>query len=198
MYIGLDDLNSGCECGSNTITNKIMSMKLQLQVGKRYVLHCGWVTESLGMQGSGLFTAKAGRKDHVRDAFSWREDGKCITTVSTFDIVSEYTELHKLQEGFEDLTEADHKAIDDYAAQGAEIDPYKVMLNGVLLDPYRIAVLYKLNDPIVFQILKKALRFGRKHKSQVKDVTECITSGIRWLEIHSPADAEQFKKGGAL
>jgi len=77
-----------------------------------------------------------------------------------------------------------------------EVDPYKVQIGGVTLDPYMIASLYQINDPIIFQMLKKLLRLGRKHKSESKDVVECITSGIRWLEINSPDDAVQFKKGG--
>ncbi len=74
-----------------------------------------------------------------------------------------------------------------------QIDPYTVQFKGETLDPYRIADLYQLKDPIIFQLLKKVLRFGRRHKSQKQDVIDTITSAIRWLEIHSPEDATQFK-----
>ncbi len=73
-----------------------------------------------------------------------------------------------------------------------KIDPYNIKFHGEVLDPYRVADLFGIKDPIVFQMLKKILRFGRKHKSQKQDVIDTITSAIRWLEIHSPADAERF------
>jgi hypothetical protein len=59
-------------------------------------------------------------------------------------------------------------------------DPYAVTIGGVLADPYRIARAYGITDPVIFQALKKLLRFGRKHKEAAADVREAITSLERW------------------
>lgn len=74
--------------------------------------------------------------------------------------------------------------------QASGIDPYKVQVGGVTLDPYMIASIYGINDPIIFQMIKKLLRFGRKHKDATQDVLDTITSAIRWLEINSPESAK--------
>jgi hypothetical protein len=60
------------------------------------------------------------------------------------------------------------------------VDPYEVRIGGVKADPYRIARAYGITDPVIFQALKKLLRFGRKHKDGAKDVREAITSLERW------------------
>ena len=45
---------------------------------------------------------------------------------------------------------------------------------------------------IIFQMLKKLLRFGRKHKDAAQDVVDTITSAIRWLEINAPENAKSL------
>jgi len=79
---------------------------------------------------------------------------------------------------------------DHIAATSKMIDPYKVQVGGVTLDPYMIASIYGISDPIIFQMLKKLLRFGRKHKDAAQDVVDTITSAIRWLEINAPESAK--------
>jgi hypothetical protein len=64
-------------------------------------------------------------------------------------------------------------------------DPYQVKIGGVTADPYRIARAYGITDPVIFQALKKLLRFGRKHKSQAADVREAITSLERWEAMNA-------------
>lgn len=59
-------------------------------------------------------------------------------------------------------------------------DPYEIRIGGVRADPYRVARAYGINDPVIFQALKKLLRFGRKHKDRATDVREAITSLERW------------------
>ena len=96
--------------------------KIQLQVGKRYVRRDGRITGAL-----------AKHNDLFIDAHSplaWFINGVYIVGVKSLcDIVSEYAEP---QEGFDDLTEADHKAIDDYAAQGAESQSFDNQVDDVL------------------------------------------------------------------
>lgn len=67
---------------------------------------------------------------------------------------------------------------------GLTEDPYQVRIGGVLADPYRIARAYGITDPVIFQALKKILRFGRKHKSQASDIREAITSLERWESMN--------------
>lgn len=64
-------------------------------------------------------------------------------------------------------------------------DPYEVRIGGVLADPYRIALAYEITHPALQQALKKILRCGRKHKSQVVDVREAITSLERWEAMNA-------------
>lgn len=59
-------------------------------------------------------------------------------------------------------------------------DPYEIRIGNVRADPYRVARAYGIEDPIIFQALKKLLRFGRKHKDRATDVREAITSLERW------------------
>ena len=84
---------------------------------------------------------------------------------------------------------------DHIADTSKMVDPYKVQVGGVTLDPYMIASIYGINDPIIFQMLKKLLRFGRKHKDEAQDVVDTITSAIRWLEINAPENARLWKEG---
>ena len=63
-------------------------------------------------------------------------------------------------------------------------DPYQVQIGGVRCDPYRIARAYGISDPVIFQALKKLLRFGRKHKDRETDVREAITSLERWEQMN--------------
>lgn len=62
-------------------------------------------------------------------------------------------------------------------------DPYNVTFHGHKLDPYQIGVLFGITHPALFQILKKVLRSGRKHKDISQDVAEIISSAVRWQEM---------------
>lgn len=74
--------------------------------------------------------------------------------------------------------------IDPHKENNQDIDPYKVECRFNTLDPYVIDHLFGPFPAPVFQALKKLLRFGRKHKSQRRDVEEAISSLQRWLEIN--------------
>lgn len=75
------------------------------------------------------------------------------------------------------------KAVKARDATTTKQDPYAVTIGNVRADPYRIARAYGITDPIIFQVLKKLLRSGRKHKSLSEDVAEAITSLQRWQEM---------------
>jgi len=139
---------------------------------------------------------------------------KCACGVENFNITKsaamakwresfEFTETEKQQ--IEDYAVAENEPLSDVLARHPEhiadaskmIDPYKVQVGGVTLDPYMIASIYGINDPIIFQMLKKLLRFGRKHKDEAQDVIDTITSAIRWLEINAPESAKALIKAMA-
>lgn len=62
-------------------------------------------------------------------------------------------------------------------------DPYNIVFNGYRLDPYRIIEIFQITDPVVQQIVKKALRFGLKHKHQEQDMEDIRTSAVRWQQM---------------
>lgn len=64
-------------------------------------------------------------------------------------------------------------------------DPYNINFNGFKLDPYRVIEIFQITDPAAQQILKKALRFGLKHKDQSQDMEDIRTSAIRWQEMRA-------------
>lgn len=64
-------------------------------------------------------------------------------------------------------------------------DPYNVNFNGFKLDPYRVIEIFQITDPAIQQILKKALRFGGKHKTALEDAEDIRTSAIRFLEMRA-------------
>ena len=68
----------------------------------------------------------------VNATLHWPSDGRWLPEQHGYDIVSEYTELHKLQEGFKDLTQAESLSIDDYAAEGAENKSFADQVDDVL------------------------------------------------------------------
>jgi len=131
------------------------------------------------------------------------EDDACKIAYRAF-----MSEEHRTITGFPRVADIYHRAWQDAlkwkwgSEQASGIDPYKVQVGGVTLDPYMIASIYGINDPIIFQMIKKLLRFGRKHKDAAQDVVDTITSAIRWLEINSPESAKVLiesmaEKGGA-
>lgn len=65
-----------------------------------------------------------------------------------------------------------------------DIDPYAVTIGGVHCDPYRIAREFGIDDPVIFQALKKILRYGRKHKPLATDVRDAITSLEAWERMN--------------
>lgn len=69
------------------------------------------------------------------------------------------------------------------------LDPYRAPWRGFLFDPYLVARIFGISDPILFQVLKKALRFGRKHKTAREDAEEIISSMKRWLEMEAAEEA---------
>lgn len=74
------------------------------------------------------------------------------------------------------------------------MDPYKAHWKGETLDPYIVARIFEISDPIIFQALKKILRFGRKHKSLACDIREAITSLQRWEEIEALDESDALGK----
>jgi len=62
------------------------------------------------------------------------------------------------------------------------IDPYNVYIGDVKCDPYRIGRAYGV-DGAELQIVKKALRLGRKHKTKTEDLLEIISTAKRILEM---------------
>ena len=69
-----------------------MSMKLQLQVGKRYVLQDGGVTDPLRYDAeTNEFLANV-KKSDAQGILRWNKDCKCTVVNFGYDIVSEYAE----------------------------------------------------------------------------------------------------------
>lgn len=62
-------------------------------------------------------------------------------------------------------------------------DPYNINFNGHKLDPYRVIDIFKITFPPIQQIIKKALRCGKKHKSTIEDLREIISSAQRAIEM---------------